>query len=383
MRPTLLLLASTTALAGAPAPCLWDPAPCLWDYDTLQQERARFPTALELITGRFPRHSPAYYEWRIADREERRAAGDDSPALFDDLAVAHSKLGRHDAAIALMAEKEALHPGLYETAANLGTFHIHAGRYAEGAQHIARAIEINPDAHFGREVYQELLVRYVEERSGDAQRLPLPMRPARGRLDGGFWGFLARERGIERQGIPGEILRASKGVLGMMRFGHHDSPVLLEALADVLTANGQFEETDARRLAARALLKASYEVEGEEATGRYRALAAEVLRMQTPDPTTMRSMELEELEPRFQEELAEARTWYDELVAREAAWIAAGEDVDARFAETYYDGAPGVPVEKGGALGGRRLPWLVALVAVAALALAWLRRRPRTGAAAG
>jgi hypothetical protein len=44
---------------------------CLWDYDTLRQERARFPGALELITGKFLRHSPEFYQWRIEDRRRR------------------------------------------------------------------------------------------------------------------------------------------------------------------------------------------------------------------------------------------------------------------------------------------------------------------------
>ena len=85
-------------------------APCLWDYDTLKQERARFPTALELITGQFPRHSDSYYRWRIEDRSARMAAGEKTPEMFDDLAVAHSKLGDDKRAIEIMAEKEALHP---------------------------------------------------------------------------------------------------------------------------------------------------------------------------------------------------------------------------------------------------------------------------------
>ena len=32
---------------------------CLWDYDTLLQERSRFPDTLEIITGKFLRHSSA------------------------------------------------------------------------------------------------------------------------------------------------------------------------------------------------------------------------------------------------------------------------------------------------------------------------------------
>jgi len=35
---------------------------CLWDYDTLAMERQKFPDALELITGKFLRHSKPFYE---------------------------------------------------------------------------------------------------------------------------------------------------------------------------------------------------------------------------------------------------------------------------------------------------------------------------------
>lgn len=35
---------------------------CLWDYDTLAMERSRFPSTLELITGKFLRHSPEFYQ---------------------------------------------------------------------------------------------------------------------------------------------------------------------------------------------------------------------------------------------------------------------------------------------------------------------------------
>lgn len=68
---------------------------CLWDYDTIQMERQEFPTALELITGKFLRHSDVYYQWRIEDRTPKLSASP-SAELFDDLAVAHEKLGNLD-----------------------------------------------------------------------------------------------------------------------------------------------------------------------------------------------------------------------------------------------------------------------------------------------
>ncbi len=313
--------------------------PCLWDYDTLQQERSRFPTALELITGQFPRHSESYYRWRIEDREARMAAGERTPEIFDDIAVAHSKLGDDKRAIALMAEKEALHPGLYETIANLGTFHIHAGELEKGADYIVKAIQINPDAHFGREIYQELIVRYVLAQRAErgASALPLDASPTfQGNHKArGFWKFILDDRKVSKGGQEEELVRALRGVMGMLRFGNHDSPVLLEALSDLLLADSA---NDAKRLATRALLKASYETPDEQARHIYRSKAASLLQtgMQTPSPSINKTLPLEELEKTFQAELVHAKGWWAKLEAQEQFWIKEGADVDGRFADVYF-----------------------------------------------
>ena len=120
---------------------------CLWDWDTLQMERRRFPGTLEMITGKFVRHSPAYYEWRIQDRTKRMRSPAEDPALADDLAVAYSKLGRHAEGIALLEQVLAAHPDRYETLANLGTIHMLAGDLKVGKEYVDRAIVVNPDAH--------------------------------------------------------------------------------------------------------------------------------------------------------------------------------------------------------------------------------------------
>jgi tetratricopeptide (TPR) repeat protein len=317
-------------------PTVAAPLSCLWDRDTLEQERARFPSALELLTGHFPRHSEAYYRWRIADREARMGAGERSPELYDDLAVAWSKLGDDARAIALMDEKEAGWPGLYETAANRGTFLIHSGQYEEGAAEVARAIEINPQAHFGREVYQELLVRYVLEVRGEEDALTLPMQPdpkaPMYRAQKDFWSFVREARGVPEGGDAEEAARAVRGVLGMMRFGNYDSPVLCEALSDLLLADWNH---DAKRLAARALLMASYRVEDEGSRSAYRDKAAATLMEQTPTPRQHRGMTLEELEHSLAQELEAARRYSAELEAREREWIENGDDVDALFAATF------------------------------------------------
>ena len=100
---------------------------CLWDLDTLAMERTRFPGTLAIITGKFARHSLAYYQWRVENRLSRLKSSPNDVKLLDDLAVAYDKLGQHELAIKTMESIRDRSPNRYETNANLGTFHIHAG----------------------------------------------------------------------------------------------------------------------------------------------------------------------------------------------------------------------------------------------------------------
>jgi tetratricopeptide (TPR) repeat protein len=278
---------------------------CLWDFDTLAMERAGFFEPLELITGKFLRRSPELYRWRIEDRLRKLQASPNDLAALDDLAVAYDKTGQYDLAIATMQAKEARRPGLYETEANLGTFLIHAGRLEEALDHIGRALRINPNAHFGREKYQALLVEHVlEQRRGDTG-------------EQSFAAFLARKHGGS---LPeAERSNATIAVLGMMRFSKHDSPPLLTALASLVHD---------RSLAARALLKASYGTDEAEARAVYRDRARAALA--APDGA------LEELEQAFRRDLAEAEAWYAEVRKNELTWIREGKDADREFSRRYY-----------------------------------------------
>jgi tetratricopeptide (TPR) repeat protein len=191
------------------------PAPafaCMWDYDTLQMERNRFPSALELITGKFLRHSREFYQWRIADRLEKLKKEPDNLAYYDDLAVAYSKTGQNDRAIETILIKDKKKPGLYETEANHGTFLMLAGRIEEGLKHVDEALRINPDAHFGREKYQKRLAEYVLSRNKDG-KISLPLArvddPKYGSFrdflippDRGTQGFLATKRTARRPSRP-------------------------------------------------------------------------------------------------------------------------------------------------------------------------------------
>lgn len=158
------------------------PLVCLWDDDTLKVEAAGFPGLVEVMTGRFDRFPDEYYELRLLRCEERFEARFRDLPLFDNAAVACDRLGRHDEAIAWMERKffELETPTvpdlehLYRYHANLGTFHVH--RWLAGDRdreemadvelardHIAKAIEINPDAHFGRERYQLMAIEWILE----------------------------------------------------------------------------------------------------------------------------------------------------------------------------------------------------------------------------
>ena len=153
--PTLLIsLLFTSALISSAVACYWD-------KDTLASEKRKFPGVLELLTGRFKRHSPEFYQWRITDRERRLEETPDQLPLMDDLAVALDKTGSHKEAAEVMLRALKLNPNRYETHANLGTIYIHSSQFDKGLKHIDRALEINPKAHFGREIIQRELVTYV------------------------------------------------------------------------------------------------------------------------------------------------------------------------------------------------------------------------------
>jgi tetratricopeptide (TPR) repeat protein len=296
---------------------------CLWDYDTLLMERSEMPDALELITGKFRRHSKEFYEWRVRDRLARLGKSPRDLALLDDLGVAYDKLDEHQKALDTMQRKEAIEPGLYTTAANLGTFYIHSGQLEKGLEQIRRAISINPSAHFGREVAQQHLVEYLIYKRRFLERVPTGRDPKEKEHLDDFSEFVFRR--TEVYANKAMVV----GVLGMMRFGKHDHPILLEALANMLPESNH-------RLKARGFLKASYESSDEPEKERLRLRAETAIRLQL-NRGTGTNVTLEDVEREFLYELAEADEWWNRLREDELRWIAEGGDIDAKFAEKYYE----------------------------------------------
>jgi len=303
---------------------------CLWDNDTLAQERARMPGVHEAVIGFFPVHSPAYDEWRIADRLRRLdELPDDDPArlpLYDDLAVSYDRLERSSEAIEIMERALAMDPDRYETLANLGTVLVHAGRLDEGLVHLRRALEINPEAHFGRERYQILVIDWARHSMTENGWMP-PEEPFE------IYLLLIKNGQTVVEGVDPESISyddAREAIVGMLRFGRADSPILLAALGSLLERRVVGKPTQ-QRLAAYAYLTAA---EGARETGwtyaaqYYAEQARDAIRMQENVPW-------EKLEENYRTERPQALELRALVAADEARWIAAGEPVDERFQEKW------------------------------------------------
>lgn len=297
---------------------------CLWDKDTIAVERQQFPSVIELLSGKFIRHSPEFHYWRVNDRKQKLLIDSQNVSLIDDLAVSLSKLGKDKEAIELMFQKEAIKPGLYETYANLGTFYLHDGQFAEGIKWIDSAITINPDAHFGRERFQLYLAQSILE--GKSNR----------------YYFYVLDKMREAQ--PDETIKnmshedhqaAIKGVLGMMRFGNYDSPYLLKALVSLLSPYDELDYHMPRQLIARTWLKLSYHTDSLMERKRYRKFANRALGMQL-SRRGGHELTLEEVEQQFQKELEEGQLYYERIRKNEIKWILSGQDPEQLFEKKYY-----------------------------------------------
>lgn len=312
---------------------------CLWDTDTIATEKARFPEIGDLIGGSFPRHSKEFYQWRKTRCEAALAKGDQAPGVYDDLAVSQHKLGDHLAAIATMQAKEKVHPGLYETCSNLGTFYIYTNDLDQAERWIQQALAIYKNAHFGREQYQLWLVQWLKagkpelgkktsiERGLDFRGFAAFTVEKTGELRG-LTAFFMEKTGVGRVSQRWQDGRAEalRGISGMMRFADHDNPLLLEALGDVLAAG--IDTENATLLAAQAYLLASRKskmaAEKQRLWGLMQSVGGTVDEYKPRD--TMRTLDAAVAEGA----LLAAKVRQDEL-----GWIKAGKDVAAEFAAKY------------------------------------------------
>jgi tetratricopeptide (TPR) repeat protein len=116
----------------------------------------------EAILGKAPNlGNPSELRERIKKLEADR--NESNPAWWNDLAGAHIRLGDSKTAAKLLESVVARFPDDYGIHANLGTAYHLLGRYVEAEKEIARDLEINPNAHFGLEVYHLALLQYLNK----------------------------------------------------------------------------------------------------------------------------------------------------------------------------------------------------------------------------
>ena len=189
MRRTLTLLALVFGLPMSVAACLWD-------RDTPADEAKGMPEVMAVLTGRFDRNPPLFYEMRLERVGSYLRSHPENLAAYDDAGVACDRLGRGDEAIAWMKKKRArldlldastpeVKDQLYRYHANLGTFLVHRwarqgsdrakiGEVKAARTEIAKMLEINPKAHFGREKYQLRAIEWIIDPPKVAGKAYLP-----------------------------------------------------------------------------------------------------------------------------------------------------------------------------------------------------------------
>jgi tetratricopeptide (TPR) repeat protein len=134
---------------------------CGWDSESYHAEAKSLPCVYNAITGIYPRHTPRYYETRVAAADAALAWAPELPTALDDKGLALMKLGRLPEARAVMERREKLAPDAYAAHANLGTLYTFTGDWDLALTHIDRAMKLEPAAHFGREMYHRKLVEYL------------------------------------------------------------------------------------------------------------------------------------------------------------------------------------------------------------------------------
>ena len=216
------------------------------DSDSLALQAQKLPETVRVITGRFERNPPLYYQMRIRRSLTELKKNPRNFGLYDDIAAAYDRLHQSDDALKIMAKKRALLPPFdaknapvkeawYRYYANAGTFRAHrflsqkSGDLNEmktARAMIQRAIEIKPNAHFGREKYQFMAMDWiVAVKSGETIE-------TLGHWIGAYDGW---EGKWEQAGTDKAMKKATEGLSGLIFLGAAWQSVdVFEALAKTL-----------------------------------------------------------------------------------------------------------------------------------------------------
>ncbi len=140
---------------------------CGWDWETYHAEARSLPCVYDALLGYWPKHTPEYHQTRVeaADQALRWVPG--WTGGMDAKGISLMKLGRMDEAESVMKARLAIDSGAYPAHANLGTLYTFTGDHEAALTHIDTAMEIEPEAHFGREKYHRALVVFLQRVAAD------------------------------------------------------------------------------------------------------------------------------------------------------------------------------------------------------------------------
>ncbi len=362
-------------------------APCLWDSDTLDTELRGLPESFDLVIGRWHRHSDAYYEDRVARLKTKSML---ELADFDDLAVAYEHLGQREQAIDVMARKaEALvespnREHQYRYHANLGTFYAHSGRFDDALMQLRRAIEINPDAHFGRERFQIELIEYVAKAKKDPEiwrhssflrfadyNLSQPIVEYRAGITvGQNEGHMYRDGGGDRELDWNE---AHKAIGGMLRFGGLEGAELYRSLGELYLH--ELHLNLAWWAFGRAIER------GHPAADVLRAGQQDIVEHWDKARSITKSRHVNPTQVEYAEQRANADRWLAHFQAAEAAMIKDGGDVHSdgglqSLLNAANRAVPPISLKIAPrSMGPRLIPWAIGALCVLCLSMLWARSR--------
>ena len=430
----------------------------------------RFAMAHDVLHERYPKHGPAHYRERNRlTREKLAKLPADDPATFpltDDLAAGLTRLGQLDEAVELLRAKLARQEAkgltghdLYTTYANLGAilFHARLGEAAagnaaarkeaeEGIGLIKRAVEVYPEAHFGREAWQvqyaEFVLAAMEKPEvlkqydfvGNGLDASISPKAVRHEFESVPFSMLARQNpdaiqnpdGITsedtrhrfREAIPlvgrqharGEVVKVGPwkshrtpfdepclGIVGMWRQGIGPDPHFALCLGEIMLWVGQ------RFIAWAAFERASRMADRFGATPEaHQFLRDYCKKRQGQIEATLKPDEVAEVRPKFDAELAYGEGYQKAYQQYEADKIAAGASIfDDHFFDAFEAGREPIASPSGSeewyaTLGGAnemafanfgrraaQVGWGLCGAGVAAALMAWATRRRATLAPPG
>ena len=155
---------------------------CYNDVDTNLIELRDNLDITNAVAGRYTVFPPEYYKRRIEIQSAILKNDPNNLDAYDNISVAYDRIGDGNSALKWIREKRkhlenAPKNQLYSTEANEGTFLIvrwirshkpgDVTDAIESEKHIAKALQINPDAHFGREFAQLYCIRAMIQSGKD------------------------------------------------------------------------------------------------------------------------------------------------------------------------------------------------------------------------